>query len=99
MTLRLLARYRGGHNFWSNRWHTAQLIIIIAEFSGFFVNIFGSWKQLGVGQLTILNPLMRPLLFVTIRARPLPVKQFSPGDLLNFLSILISLASQEIRRN
>lgn len=58
-------KYRGSDVFWRNRWHLVQIAIMIAEVSGFFIQILTP----DTIRLTLMNPLMRPLLFVAMSRR------------------------------
>ena len=56
-------RYRGAEVFWSNRWYVAQLALMLAELAGVFLSRFNPTG------LTLMNPILRPILFIAMSRR------------------------------
>ena len=72
------ARILGSQQFRGNKWYTVQIILITADLTGVLVSAVGS------GTLPLWNPILRPLLFVSL-------SQSMRGALMTLLRTLPSV--------
>jgi potassium/chloride transporter 9 len=56
-------KYRGAEIFWSNKWYMVQLSLMLVELAGVFLSM------LNPTGLTLMNPVMRPVLFIVMSRR------------------------------